>query len=109
MQPDTVITHSRISDHITIEDKQYSVYTTLGLTNKDDFYVQIEFIDLDQNSLVEVISLYKIPKALTFSSDLAKKEGYNISHIVVEKMQTNNQYEMTWECLSDEPGLPLII
>ena len=109
MQPDTVITYNRILDHITIEDKQYSAYTTLGLTKQEDFYVQIEFVDLDLNSLAEVVNLYKIPEALAFSSDLAKREGYNITHIVVEKMRTNSQYEMIWECLSDEPGLSLII
>ena len=110
MQRDPVITHERVLDHIIIEDRyEYSTYTTIGLANHGDFYIKLEFIDLDSNSITDVAKLYKAAKALKFHSNLAIKEAYKITHIVVEKMQANSDYSIIWECLSDDPGFSLII
>jgi len=107
---DPIISQERILDRITLEDNfNYSVYTTIGLTEHNDFYVKLEFNDLDEESYKSVISLYNLPKELKIQSQVITKENYDITHIVVEKFNTNNNYEMMWECLSDRPGPSLII
>ena len=107
---DPIISQERILDRIILEDNfNYSVYTTIGLTEYNDFYVKLEFNDLDFESYKTVVSLYKLPKALKIYSDIITKENYNITHIAIEKFKTNNNLDMQWECLSDNPGLSLII
>jgi len=110
IERDTIITHEHVPDQIVIEDTyKYSTYITIGLTNGGDFYVKLDFIDLDLNTISEVANLYKLKKALKFHSNLIEREGYKITHIVVTGMQTHSNYDMTWECLSDDPGFSLII
>ena len=94
MNADIVITHSKVPDTVLIEGNAYPVYTTLGLTKEEDFYVEIEFKSLDQNTIFDVAAFNKVPKALMFNSELADLEGYAITHIVIERMHTNNRYEM---------------
>ena len=109
MQEGTIITYERILDEIVLErEYQYSVYTTLGLTPQEDYYIKLDFINLDDKTIVDVANLYKQRKALQFSSVLAKRESYQITHIVVVNMSATSQYTMVWECLSDDPGMSLI-
>jgi len=55
----------------------------------------------NQNTIFAVAAFNKVLKALTFNSELADLKGYVITHIVIERMYTNNRYEMVWECLSE--------
>ncbi|WP_295791990.1 hypothetical protein [Mucilaginibacter sp.] len=110
IEHDPIITHERVLDNIILEGQyNYSTYTTIGLTKQNDFYIKLDFIGLDSNTITDVASLYELNKELLFSSDLAKEQGYDITHIVTEKFHSNSNYAMTWECLSDKPGPSLII
>jgi hypothetical protein len=105
MNPDIIITHNRIPDRVSIEGNEYSAYITLGLDKHEDYYIKIEFVQLDQYSFKIINKLSIEPRALTFTSNIVEKESYNITHLVVEKMQAAFPYEMAWECSSDDPSI----
>ena len=111
MENDPILAHERVLDNVTIEDTHnYSVYTTIGLREFGNFYIKLEFKNLDSSSIVEVDTLFNLNKALKFSSDLVKKEGYPITHIVAEEFHSAHPVNsMIWECISDHPGPSLII
>lgn len=101
-----VIVFESVADIVQIEDiYEYSVNLTLGLSDGNDFYLLIDFKNLNQEDYKILTELWEQPNRLKFSSKLIKKENYNISHIVVTKFNGNNLMEMTWECLSDDPDL----
>jgi hypothetical protein len=101
-----VIVFENIKDIVQIEDVyEYSVDLTLGLDEGNDFYLLIKFKDLSENDYKTLVELWKQPNRLKFSSKLIKRENYNITHIVVTEFSGNNMFEMTWECLSDDPTL----
>lgn len=105
MQSDSILAHEGVIDSITIEDTcNYSVYITIGLQQFNNFYIKLEFRNLDLYSFVEVYNLYNLNRTLKFSSDLVKKEGYPITHIVTKKCySTYPANSMIWECISDDP------
>lgn len=103
---DIITAQERILDTILLEDKfQFEVYITIGLVKGNDFQVILEFLNLQEEDFKEVAKLTRIKKALKFNSEIANKEGYKISHIVITNFKTNSNFEMTWECLSDSPDL----
>ena len=110
MEQDIVITHERIKDTITLEGEYtFSVYITIGLEKSTDFYVEIEFLDLTKDSTLTVARLSKLSKALLIDSELIKKEGFDITHIVVIKFEMSSLLTAAWKCTSDKPDMSLII
>lgn len=105
-EKEPVIVFENVADIVLIEDiYEYSVNTTLGLSDGNDFYLLIAFKDLNHEDYKILTELWQKPNRLKFSSKLIRKENYNISHIVVTKFHGNSLFEMTWECLSDDPDL----
>jgi hypothetical protein len=113
MEREMVIGIDREIDKIILEDKyHYSALTTISLLESNEFYIKLEFIGLNADSIIDVVQLSKLDKELKISSEIISKEGYDITYIVVEKMKSeagNNQFSVTWECFSDKPGMSLII
>jgi hypothetical protein len=113
MNNEAIIGINKEIGNIILEDKyEYSAYMTIGLLKSRDFYIRLEFIGLNAESIIDVAQLGKLDKELKISSIVISKENYDITHIVVEKIHLEagpNQYAVTWECLSDKPGMPLII
>ena len=106
MEKEPVIVLENVSDKVVIEDiHEYLVDLTLGLADGNDFYLMINFKNLDNENYKILTSLFQQPNRLKFSSKLIEKENYNITHIVVTKFSGNSLNEMTWECLSDDPEL----
>ncbi len=107
---DFITSHERVLDKVKIDEiYEYSVFTTLGIAKEGDYYIKLEFIDINFDDLRELISLYKLPRELKFSSELAHKLDYKITHIVVTNMSTTNEPTMIWQCLSDNPELCQLI
>ena len=101
-----VIVQTNIKDKIRLEDKyDYNAKLTIGLAEGGDFYLVIDFIELKMEDLKILAQLSKLPKRLSFQSEIIAKEQYNITHIVVTKFTANSNHGMTWECLSDDPSL----
>jgi hypothetical protein len=100
---DVIISHPRQEDNILLEGEyEFPVYITIGLEEHNDFYVRIEFIHLDEEKYKIAALLAKEEKALSITSDLIEREDYNIKHIVVREFTVKGEYEMMWECSSDE-------
>ena len=101
-----VIVFENISDIVQIEDiYKYEANLTLGLSEGNDFYLKIDFKNLNKEDYEILTKLWEQPNRLKFSSKLIEKENYNITHIVVTEFNGNNLLEMSWECLSDDPEL----
>lgn len=110
MQRDTVISVESKRDSILLENEfECSAYITIGLADKGDFYVKLEFADLDANLFDNLLKLSVAPKEIKISSEVINNHNYNITHIVVESFSSSSNKELTWECISDTPGLSLII
>jgi hypothetical protein len=78
---------------------------TVGLTQGNDFYLKIIYLDLKLEDLKRLDNLFKETKELKIQSEFFEKEGYSIEYIVVEKSYMNSNMEICWECLSDTPGI----
>jgi len=101
-----VIVHSNIRSKIKLEgDYDYDVLLTIGLADKGDFYLVIDFPDLTPENFKTLTDLGKMPKSLAIQSEFIENEKYNITHIAVTRITANNLLSMTWECLSDDPEL----
>ena len=101
-----VIVFENVPDIVTIEDiYKYSANITLGLDDRNDFYIVINFKNLNEEDSKILLELFNQPNRLKFKSKLIEKENYNITHIVVTEIKYNFMSEMTWECLSDDPEL----
>lgn len=101
-----VIAYSKVSDTIQLEGVyNFPALVTIGLAEGGDFYLVLEFLDLNINDFKILAHFCKLPRALKINSKLIEKEKYNITHIVITKVTSNNMLQMTWECLSDDPKL----
>ena len=101
-----VISHRKVPDKIQLEGKyNFSDNVTLGLTDSNDFYIELVFTNLHFEDFKILSLLSKLPRRLQISSDLIKKSNYNITHIVVTTFFANDMLEMTWVCLSDDPSM----
>ena len=110
LEKEPVIVYEKKSDIVYIEDKlQYSVDLTLGLCEGNDFYLKLDFKNLDLKNYNLLTELANLPRAIKFNSDLIQKENFNITHIVITEYSANNMLEMSWKCLSDDPNMSLII
>jgi hypothetical protein len=99
---DFVTSHEKISDKIKIDNTyNYSVLTTLGIAKCGDYYIKLEFIDLSDDDIDDLIHLSRIPFCLKFSSELVKKLDYNITHIIVKEYSISKVGVVYWHCLSD--------
>lgn len=105
-----IISVERTLDNITFENEHdFSGYITIGLDSNNDFYVKIEFTDLDLQKIDLLNRLFHLPKALKVTSKIITKEEFPITHIVVEKVNSDSILNVTWECLSDDPDFSLIL
>ncbi len=110
MTEDIVISVDREKDKVIIENGQeYDAYTTIGHRMRGDFYLKLEFAKLHEKTFGDLSKWSLEPRELAINSAVIKKNGYDITHIIVEKFQTNSNYELIWECISDKPGMSLII
>lgn len=106
---DAIITITDAPDSVILDGVHaFEVLTTIGLVEGGDFQITLQFKNLTEDNFKTLLLLFKEPKALQFHSVLAGKEGYPISHIVVEDMRSEN-LSMTWQCLSDSPDYSLEI
>lgn len=102
---DKIITQTEIRTQITLEESHtYNVDLTIGLTQGNDYYLKIVFLDLKLEDLKQLDELFKKTKELKIESEFFEREGYNIEYIVAEKCNMNSNMEVCWECLSDTPG-----
>jgi hypothetical protein len=105
----------RTLDNVTLEVvHKYQAYITIQpKKGNNDYEIKLEFHNLNEDETVQLHQLYKLSKALEFTSDLVKQKNYDISHIVVTgmaaKAYSQNNIETIWNCLSDEVGQSLII
>ena len=83
--------------------KTFAVDQKTRSIRKTNFYVKIEFANLNDEKYVKVLELSKLEREIEIRSDIISNEKYDITHIVVEKFITSNGFEMSWECLSDKP------
>ncbi len=81
---------------------------TIGLTQGNDFYLKIVYLDLKLEDLKHLDDLFKQTKELKIQSEFFEKEDYSIEYIVVEKSYMNSSMEVCWKCLSDTPGSLII-
>lgn len=103
---DPVIIHTEKPDNITLDGKHnYSVITTMGLAEGGDYYIEIDFKNLTKEDFKIVAELSQRKSSIEYRSELAEKEKYKVSHIVVFKMEANNIGSMKWICESDNPDL----
>ncbi len=66
-----IISQPRTIDTILLEDQhKFNAYITIGLEEKNDFYVLIEFANLDSDSFKTVAELSKMTKALKINSEV---------------------------------------
>jgi len=101
-----IITHEKTDDTIQLEGKyEYTALTNIGLAEGGDFHIELEFKNLNIEDFKTLARLSKLKRRLQFNSKLIETEKYNITHIVVCKFSANNNLEMKWECLSDDPSL----
>ncbi len=99
-----IISTERIKDKVIIENQEFSAYISIGVASTTDFYVKLEFFDLNMTTLPIAAKLCQLPHRLKITSDVIQKEGYNITHIVVTNIHTDSTLAMTWDCLSDDPA-----
>lgn len=93
-------------DKVKIEQTEsFNVNLTLGLDEMGDYYLQIDFKDLNEIQFKKLVELSKFNRRLELDSEIIKKENYNITHIVVTEFSANNSLNMKWKCLSDDPSL----
>lgn len=103
---DPVIVQSNIKSKVRLEERfDFAANVTIGLVDGGDFYVRLEFVGLTTEDLEALAHLTKLSRRLSIKADIIDKEKYNISHIVVTNLSANSNLAMTWECLSDDPGL----
>ncbi|PCJ86423.1 MAG: hypothetical protein COA57_06280 [Flavobacteriales bacterium] len=101
-----VITQKKVLDTIQLEGQyNFSVYTTIGLADSGDFYLELEFTNLTVDDFKILAHLRKQQKHLQISSKLIDTEKYNITHIVVTNFTESNMLQITWKCLSDDPNM----
>jgi isocitrate dehydrogenase len=103
-----VIVVSNVPDKIELDgNHNFNCNMTIGLEEKGDFYLFIEFKDLTMGELTVLAELSKARKAIAIKSDVILKKGYDISHIVVTKFSASSMLSLSWECLSDDPNFSL--
>lgn len=99
---DVIITQKNIRATIILEDSySYNVDLTIGLTQGNDFYLKIVYLDLKLEDLKQLDDLFTQTKELKIQSEFFEKEDYSIEYIVAEKSYMNSNMEVCWECLSD--------
>ncbi|WP_268848128.1 hypothetical protein [Flavobacterium aestivum] len=107
---DVIISIERTLDTIIIEtEHEFSGYITIGIVKGDDFYVKLEFTDLDTTKVSLLNKLFHLPKALKIESKIISKEQFPITHIVVETINADSDLNVTWDCLSDDPDFSLVL
>lgn len=103
-----IIVVTKAPDQIVLEGiLHFQCAMTLGLADKGDFYLVIEFNNLTMEELKLLAQLTKLPKALSIKSKVVSDGEYNISHIVITNFSVISTMSMTWECLSDDPNFSL--
>lgn len=101
-----VIVQSNIKSKVRLEEMfDFTANVTIGLADGGDFYVMLDFIGLIMEDLKALAHLSKLSRRLSIKADIIDKEKYNISHIILTNISANSNLAMTWECLSDDPGL----
>lgn len=107
---DIIISIERVLDTVIIENEhEFSAYITIGIVEGNDFYVKLDFIDLNETTFDTLNNLFHIKKALKIESKIITKEQFAITHIVAEKMEADTLLNFTWECLSDDPDYSLVL
>ena len=57
MHREPIIAHERVLDKVTIQGiYTYPTYTTIGLTDFNNFYIKLEFIKLNEVILMKYIN-----------------------------------------------------
>lgn len=98
-----IIVHEKMKDRITFNNEySFIVSLTLGLTAQNDFILYIDFGNQSKDDQNHLIKLSKSVGIITIDSDLLKKEGYNISSIIIEKFNMDSNGLIKWTCLSDD-------
>ncbi|MFA6151045.1 MAG: hypothetical protein WC716_06985 [Chitinophagaceae bacterium] len=101
---DVVMSIENVWAEVSIEDEHhFQAYLSIGLAPYGDFFVEIKFEDLTMDGMAYLAKLSRLPQRIKIGSSLLQKEGYNFSHIVVEKFSANSVGSLTWEGLSDDP------
>ena len=93
-------------DKVCLENTdKFDAFVTIGLEESGDYHVKIDFQNLSQSQFKKLVQYSKLNRRLEFSSDIIKQEKYNITHIVVTDFSANNLFDVSWNCLSDDPRL----
>ena len=101
-----IIIKTEVITKIRLEEKyDFKVKMTIGLAESGDFFLIIDFLDLDMDDIKTLTYLGKLQRRLSIRSEVMDQEQYNITHIVVTKILSGSNLKMTWECLSDDPSL----
>ena len=113
MDGDVILTVDRESDTVTLEGNiRYPALVSIGLMRNKQFYLKVEFVDMDENKDAVILALWKEDRAIGFSSEIIEREDYKITQVVITNISSESQYGKfwaIWECISDEPGRSLII
>jgi phosphoribosylformimino-5-aminoimidazole carboxamide ribonucleotide (ProFAR) isomerase len=84
----------------------------MGPMRNWQFYLKVEFVDIDEYKDAVVLALWKEDRAIGFSSEIIEREDYKITRVVITNISSECQYGKfwaIWECISDGPGQSLII
>lgn len=107
---ESVIVHEKVKDRITFNNEySFVISLTIGLTAQNDYILYIDFHNQSKEDQKHLIKLSKSVGTITIDSDFLKKEGYNISHLVIEKFTMDSMGSIKWICLSDDIGYKLEI
>lgn len=104
-ESDSVIVQENVDDIVEIEGSKFSTKTTIGLAKGGDFYLEIDFQNLNENKFKALAKLTQKNERLAFKSGLVKKESYNITHIILTEFVSDQTLNMHWKCFSDDPNL----
>lgn len=104
-----VIVVEDMSDVVVIDQQNtFNVNITIALLKSEDFSIKLDFIDLNESDYWKIVEYTKLNRSLEFSSNIVNKEGYNIIDILMVKFDTDSNFNMSWECISDDPNLTIL-
>lgn len=103
LKGDPIFTFQEVADKIILDNEhKFDVLISIGLNQHRDYYLKIVFqVEMERYRLIR--ELFEVKRALVFESELCKKQGYDITHIVATNLSANSVGLMMWECLSDKP------
>lgn len=99
---DMVLSESNVKTNIQLKGRDFKVLMDIGLAKGGDFWLNLKFVELDINSFNFLKEMQQLNSEIPIHSTYFTRESYPVKNIVIVKFNVDSNFNVEWECLSDE-------